>query len=141
MRKLTGLVVTALAATAGLAAATPSAHAEPASLYAPSALVLTIASGEGPNAVIQRAATLSCAPRPTGTHPSPASACAELRQTAGDFHTLLSSEDNRICPMIYAPVTVSIDGVWQGQRISWQQTFTNGCKMDAATDTSTVWAF
>ncbi|MER7577593.1 subtilase-type protease inhibitor [Streptomyces sp. NPDC126514] len=140
MRKLTGLVATALAA-AGLAATTPSAHAEPSSLYAPSALVLTTANGEGPDAAIQRAVTLSCAPRATGTHPSPASACAELRQTAGDVQALLSSEDNRLCPMIYAPVTVSIDGVWQGQRISWRQTFANDCKRGAATDTGTLFAF
>ncbi|MFI9824566.1 subtilase-type protease inhibitor [Streptomyces sp. NPDC052013] len=141
MRKLTGLVATVLAA-AGLAAATPSAaQADTASLYAPSALVLTTAHGEGPDAAIQRAVTLSCAPRPMGTHPAPASACAELRQAAGDFQTLLSGEDSRMCPMIYAPVTVGIEGVWQGQRVSWQQTFSNGCKMAAATDTGALFAF
>jgi hypothetical protein len=141
MRKLTGLVAAVIAA-AGLAAATPStAQADTTSLYAPSALVLTTASGEGSEAVIQRAATLSCAPRAMGTHPSPASACAELRQTAGDFSTLLSDEDSRLCPMIYAPVTIGIEGVWQGQRVSWQQTFANGCKMAAATDTGALFAF
>ncbi|MFD0008591.1 subtilase-type protease inhibitor [Streptomyces sp. NPDC127178] len=138
MRKFTGLVATVLAA-AGIAAAAPSAHAGPDSLYAPSALVITTARGDGSGAVGQ-AVTLSCTGRPMGTHPAPASACQELSQTAGDFNALVTDAGDQPCIMIYAPVTVSIQGIWQGQRISWERTFTNACERQAALRGSTVFA-
>ncbi|WP_371666749.1 subtilase-type protease inhibitor [Streptomyces sp. NBC_00289] len=140
MRKLTALA-TAVLAAAGLTATAPSAHAGPGSLYAPSALVLTTARGEGFETAIQRAVTLSCTPRPTGTHPSPAPACRELRQTAGHLSTLISPAGGQPCTKIYAPVTIGVDGVWQGQRISWQHTFANPCEKEAATSGNTVFAF
>lgn len=67
--------------------ATATAQAAPAkaeSLYAPSALVLTVARGEDPlTATVERAVTLTCAPTAEGTHPDPAAACKELAEVRG----------------------------------------------------------
>ncbi|WP_435260623.1 subtilase-type protease inhibitor [Streptomyces sp. 1222.5] len=130
MRRFTGIAVAVLAA-AGLTAGTPSAQAKPASLYAPSVLVLTTSHGEGQDADVDRAVTLSCAPRSEGTHPAPDSACAELRQAAGVLNALLVPSDGRLCVQAYAPITLTADGVWKGQRVSWQRTFANSCEKEA----------
>ncbi|MYR62323.1 protease inhibitor protein, partial [Streptomyces sp. SID625] len=54
----------------GAALAAPSGA--PASLYAPSALVLTVGHGDSAaTAAPERAVTLSCAPTASGTHPAP----------------------------------------------------------------------
>ncbi|MFD9303458.1 subtilase-type protease inhibitor [Streptomyces sp. NPDC060048] len=117
------------------------AEARPAGLYAPSAVVLTVAQGEDAATVV-RAATLSCAPTAQGTHPDPKAACAALAATAGTLDVLLTAPDSdRACPMHYDPVTVTADGVWQGSRISWKHTFSNACTMSATFDENAVFAF
>ncbi|MEU9235540.1 subtilase-type protease inhibitor [Streptomyces subrutilus] len=124
-----------------LAGATGIAQAQPASLYAPSAVVLTVAQGEDADTV-ERASTLSCAPTAQGTHPDPQAACTALAETAGTFDALLAAPDrNRACPMHYAPVTVTAEGVWQGSRISWKHTFSNACTMSATLNGNAVFAF
>ncbi|MGP3690261.1 subtilase-type protease inhibitor [Streptomyces sp. IBSNAI002] len=129
------------AALLTLAGATGIAEAQPASLYAPSAVVLTVAQGEEADTVA-RASTLSCAPTAQGTHPDPAAACTALAATAGSLDALLAAPDtNRACPMHYAPVTVTADGVWQGSRISWKHTFGNACTMSATLNGNAVFAF
>ncbi|MGI5380222.1 protease inhibitor [Streptomyces sp. CA-251387] len=101
--------------------------AAPASLYAPSALVLTVAYGDdAATATPVRAVTLSCAPTPSGTHPDAASACAELRGVGGDFDALKAT-DGMLCTKQYDPVLVTVDGVWQGKRVSYERTFSNEC--------------
>ncbi|MFE3031928.1 protease inhibitor [Streptomyces canus] len=124
------------AATLGLSAAavcgplTGAALAEPAaasSLYAPSALVLTLGHGESAaTATPERAVTLTCAPGSSGTHPAAASACAELRAVGGDFDALGAGSD-AVCTREYHPVVVTVDGVWRGQRVSYERTFANEC--------------
>lgn len=127
------------AALLTLAGASGVAQAQPSSLYAPSAVVLTVAEDGG---TVVRASTLSCAPTPRGTHPDPQAACAELAAAAGDFGTLLSSPDpDRVCPMHYDPVTVTVDGVWQGSRVSWKHTFSNACLMSATLNGTSLFAF
>ncbi|MFR0355410.1 protease inhibitor [Streptomyces sediminimaris] len=121
----------ALTATAVCGPLTGAALADqapaPASLYAPSALVLTVGHGESAaTATPQRAVTLSCAPTPSGTHPAPARACAELRGVGGDV-SALTARDDVWCTKQYDPVVVTVDGVWQGRRVSYEQTFANGC--------------
>jgi Subtilisin inhibitor-like len=99
----------------------------PASLYAPSALVLTVGHGDSAAAATPlRAVTLSCAPTASGTHPAPVQACAELRGVAGDFSALTARADV-LCTKQYDPVVVTVDGVWQGKRVSYEQTFANAC--------------
>ncbi len=125
-----------------VAGATGLAEARPASLYAPSAMVFTVAQGDDAAATVVRASTLSCAPTAGGTHPDPQAACAALDATAGAFDGLLAAPDpDRACPMHYDPVTVTADGVWQGSRIAWKHTFSNSCAMSATLNGNSVFAF
>ncbi|MCD9874507.1 protease inhibitor [Streptomyces guryensis] len=109
----------------GAALAGPAAA--PASLYAPSALVLTVGHGNSAAAATPlRAVTLTCAPTASGTHPAAALACAELRGAGGDFDGL-TARDDTMCTKEYDPVVVTVDGVWQGKRVSYERTFGNEC--------------
>ncbi|MVU77378.1 protease inhibitor protein [Nocardia sp. ET3-3] len=104
----------------------PSAQAQPAD-PAPSALTLTIAQGESlDTAASQRTVLLVCAPTVLGTHPDAASACDELSAAGGDFEQL-HGHPMRFCPMIYDPVTVAADGVWNGNPVSYRHTYPNKC--------------
>ncbi|MET8459119.1 protease inhibitor [Streptomyces parvulus] len=125
-----GLTATAVCGPlAGASIASPATA--PASLYAPSALVLTIGQGESAAATSPlRAVTLACAPKATGTHPAADAACAELRRAGGDFDAL-SAADGVMCTREYAPVVVTVDGVWQGRRLSYERTFANECVKNA----------
>ncbi|MGW2329435.1 subtilase-type protease inhibitor [Streptomyces sp. NPDC001700] len=141
MRKTTGAIgglgaALAMSAALGLGAS-GTAHAEsatPKSLYPPSALVLSI--GHGPDAssmAVQRAVTVSCQPTPSGTHPAPARACAELRAVNGEFSTLTEgTESGRVCTKEWRPVTVTAEGIWDGQRVAYEHTFANNCLKNAA---------
>ncbi|GGY50752.1 subtilase-type protease inhibitor [Streptomyces omiyaensis] len=124
-----------------LAGSAGVAQAGPDSLYAPSALVLTVAQGDEQAAVV-RASTLSCAPTAQGTHPDPEAACAALAAASGSLDGLLAAPaPDRACPLHYDPVTVSADGVWQGQRVSWKHTFSNSCAMSTTLNGNGVFAF
>ncbi|WEO93803.1 subtilase-type protease inhibitor [Streptomyces sp. FXJ1.172] len=113
----------------GAAVAAPGAT--PSSLYAPSALVLTTGHGDqAATATPERAVTLSCAPTASGTHPDAVRACAELRGTGGDF-SALKAAGNVWCNKLYDPVVVTVQGVWQGQRVSYERTFGNACEKDS----------
>ncbi|MEV5879016.1 subtilase-type protease inhibitor [Streptomyces sp. NPDC052101] len=113
----------------GAAVAAPGAA--PSSLYAPSALVLTTGHGnDAATATPERAVTLSCAPTASGTHPAAAQACAELRGAGGDFADLKPAPDVW-CTKLYDPVVVTVQGVWQGKRVSYAATFGNSCMRDA----------
>ncbi|MFJ3723803.1 subtilase-type protease inhibitor [Streptomyces sp. NPDC090045] len=130
------------AAVLTLIGATGIAAAQPAGLYAPSAMVLTVAQGDDDASTVVRASTLSCAPTALGTHPDPGSACAALNSTDGALDRLLASPDpDRACPMHYAPVTVTADGVWKGSRVAWKHTFSNSCVMSATLNGNAVFAF
>ncbi|CAL9602015.1 Protease inhibitor [Streptomyces sp. enrichment culture] len=127
-RRATTLGLTAatvLGPLTGAALAAPD-HT-PSSLHAPSALVLTVGRGESAaTATPLRAVTLTCAPRPFGTHPAPGPACAELRAADGDPDALAAG-DAVLCTKEYDPVVVTVDGVWQGRRVSYERTFANDC--------------
>nr|P80597.1 RecName: Full=Protease inhibitor SIL-V2 [Streptomyces orinoci] len=109
------------------------------SLYAPSALVLTIGQGDSASAGIQRAVTLSCMPTPSGTHPDARDACAQLRQADGKFDELTATKAGTYCTKEWNPVTVTATGVWEGQRVNYSHTFGNPCMAKAAK--STVFSF
>ncbi|MET8329921.1 SSI family serine proteinase inhibitor [Streptomyces sp. NPDC005181] len=121
----------------GIAQAQP---AQPTSLYAPSALVLSVGKSSGTSVTVQRAVTLSCAPRPTGTHPSPAAACADLLAVDGEF-TQLTMPPQRSCTRQWDPVVVNATGVWQGRSVSWSATFGNDCEMQASLTEGSVFGF
>ncbi|MCB5165759.1 subtilase-type protease inhibitor [Streptomyces bambusae] len=117
----------ALAAVPGPAGAAPSG-AE--SLYAPSALVLTVAPGALEDDLsVLRAVTLTCAPTPSGTHPDPAGACAELNATGAELDFVTDGGTSTACTREWNPYTVTADGVWQGQRFTYTHTFGNPCTM------------
>ncbi|NGO06781.1 protease inhibitor [Streptomyces sp. HC44] len=114
---------------AALAAPEPAPSPSPSSssLHAPSALVLTVGHGErATTAAPERAVTLTCAPTASGTHPAAAQACAELRMSGGDFDSL-AGRGKGMCTREYRPVVVTVDGVWQGRRVSYERTFPNEC--------------
>ncbi|MEV6833813.1 subtilase-type protease inhibitor [Streptomyces sp. NPDC051133] len=130
-----GLIGATLAAVAG------TATAAPAGLYAPSALVLTVSYPGGTTDTAARAVTLSCAPGSTGTHPDPAGACAELRTANGSLDSLLARDPGQVCMRIWSPVTITVDGVWQGARTSWKHTFANSCEMNDTVGRSSLLSF
>ncbi|MEU5832731.1 subtilase-type protease inhibitor [Streptomyces diacarni] len=103
-----------------------AAPAEATSLYAPSALVLTVTDGDSAAAAAKRAVTLNCTPAPSGTHPAADTACAQLRAADGNF-TALASEEGRLCTREWQPVTVTAQGVWQGERVDFARTWANPC--------------
>ncbi|GAA2921409.1 protease inhibitor [Streptomyces mexicanus] len=133
-----GLTATAVCGPlTGSALAAPSVA--PASLYAPSALVLTVGHGDrAATATPERAVTLTCAPTALGTHPAAAEACAQLRAADGDF-AALSAPDDVPCTKEYRPVVVTAEGVWQGERVSYERTFANECVKNASA--TSVFAF
>ncbi|ANP51734.1 hypothetical protein J2Z21_009438 [Streptomyces griseochromogenes] len=124
-----------------LAATSATATAAPASLYAPSALVLTVSYPGGSTDTAARAVTLSCAPGASGTHPSPAAACADLRKVEGRLDSLLSTTPGQVCMHLWSPVTITVDGVWQGTRTSWKHTFANACEMNHAVEQNSLFSF
>ncbi|CAL9347060.1 subtilase-type protease inhibitor [Streptomyces cellulosae] len=133
-----GLTATAVCAPLSGAALAASGDA-PSALYAPSALVLTVGKGvSATTATPERAVTLTCAPGPSGTHPAAGSACADLGAVGGDLRALTRTGD-ALCPMIYDPVVITVDGVWQGKRVSYERVFSNDCEMNA--HGSSVFAF
>ncbi|ROP56016.1 subtilase-type protease inhibitor [Streptomyces sp. PanSC9] len=145
MRTNLRFAVTAAAATAliggALAVTSVTATAAPAGLYAPSALVLTVTHPGGTTDTAARAVTLSCMPGAGGTHPDPAGACADLRAAGGQFDSLLSAAPGQACTRLWSPVTVTVDGVWQGTRTSWKHTFANSCEMNNAVEQSSLLNF
>ncbi|MEU9294451.1 subtilase-type protease inhibitor [Streptomyces sp. NPDC048266] len=142
---LRGFVAASTSALLLLTGAAGVAEARTDSLYAPSALVLSVSKGaDASAATVLRAVTLSCAPTAAGTHPAPEAACAELKATSpgGAFDGLLASPNpDRMCPQHFDPVTVSVDGVWEGTRTSWTHTFGNSCTMGATLNGGAAFAF
>ncbi|MER5808236.1 subtilase-type protease inhibitor [Streptomyces sp. NPDC002033] len=126
-----------------LAGSAGAAQAAPASLYAPSAMVLGITRGDdAATGTVLRATTLSCAYTAEGTHPAPRAACDALNATGGEFDRLLAAPSrDRACPVHYDPVTVTADGVWRGSRVAWKHTFSNPCEMSATLNGNPLYAF
>ncbi|MGW5293311.1 subtilase-type protease inhibitor [Streptomyces bacillaris] len=130
-------------ALSGLAATSAhAAPAKPASLYAPSALVLTVAQGEDPlTATVKRAVTLTCAPSAEGTHPAPEAACAELDSVGGQFTALARTSPDRMCTRQWDPVVITAHGVWHGQRVAFSTTYGNACELAGSMNESAVYSF
>ncbi|MBT2449533.1 subtilase-type protease inhibitor [Streptomyces sp. ISL-43] len=122
---LAALTVLAVSGAAGTAGAAPAGTD---SLYAPSALVLSVTGGDdAASGTVLRAVTLVCAPRPGGNHPAPAAACAELRANGPELDALAEPRSDAACTREWDPVTVTADGVWQGRRLSYSYTYANPC--------------
>ncbi|MFF3014258.1 subtilase-type protease inhibitor [Streptomyces sp. NPDC057939] len=140
MRSITrnlGLASGAMALTAVTAlAGTGAAGAAPAgtqSLFAPSALVVSLTAGEDVDSgTVLRAATLTCSPAPGGTHPDPAAACAELRANGPMLDALAEPRPDVACTREWDPMTVTAVGVWEGRKLSYTYTFGNPCGLRAS---------
>ncbi|MFI9204601.1 subtilase-type protease inhibitor [Streptomyces sp. NPDC053048] len=122
--------------TAANAAPTPIPAAQTQSLYAPSALVLTIGQGDSAaTAGVQRAVTLTCTPKADGTHPNTRGACATLRLAGGDFDEVTKVKEGTACTREWNPSVVTAEGVWEGRRVSFERTFANPCELKAGKGT------
>ncbi|MGF1430350.1 SSI family serine proteinase inhibitor [Kitasatospora sp. LaBMicrA B282] len=135
LKGVTGLGVAALLLTSGalpaVADTPPTATSGTTATAGDDLLLLTVA-GVAPNtATAPRAATLDCGAQATGDHPAAAAACADLVGVQGDFAALAPSHS--YCPALYLPVTATAAGLWDGQPVSYQQTFTNQCSLERAT--------
>ncbi|UNO44294.1 subtilase-type protease inhibitor [Streptomyces sp. MST-110588] len=117
----------------GLATTAQAQPVQPKSLYAPSALVLTVGRGgdTAEASTVQRAVTLTCTPSASGSHPDPSGACAELRGVGGEFAKVTEAPSDRACTKEWSPVVVTAQGVWEGRRVSYEHTFGNSCMMNA----------
>lgn len=109
-------------------ATTPATAAPAANPRAASWLVLTSNPGEAPTRDA-RSTTLTCTPT-GGAHPEPTAACRELRKVAGDIRRINVSPE-QACYLIYAPITVTARGTWNGRPIAYQETFPNDCVLYA----------
>ncbi|MGW1140581.1 subtilase-type protease inhibitor [Streptomyces zhihengii] len=132
-----GLALAGISLGLAVAPGTGSAGAAPQearSLYAPSALVLTVTAGDDAlSGTILRAVTLGCAPSASGTHPAPRAACAELRAEQGRFDAGTTTAPGVSCTRQWDPVTVTADGVFDGKRVSYTHVFGNTCLQGAST--------
>ncbi|MFK0020315.1 SSI family serine proteinase inhibitor [Streptomyces sp. NPDC090798] len=108
--------------------ATP-ARAAPRETLPGNWLYLTLTTGDA-HSSSTRGALLLCDP-PQG-HAHAAEACAELATAAGDISRIPPRPDT-ICSMIYAPVTASAHGEWEGRQVTYSHTFSNSCVMGAET--------
>ncbi|WP_283134307.1 subtilase-type protease inhibitor [Rhizohabitans arisaemae] len=133
LRSIGVALLTGAALTFTTTAAVAAVHPEPPvkeSKIRLKALILTIANGESP-VPAERVALLFCDP-PRGTHPAASRACAQLNQVNGD-PAELDVDPGAICPLIYAPVTVTATGVWQQSLVRFERTYGNSCQLRAKT--------
>ncbi|GIH52265.1 Subtilisin inhibitor-like [Microbispora rosea] len=93
------------------------------------AVILTVANGEKAEPPA-RSAFLNCSPV-GGSHPSAEKACAWLNR-AGVDPSALRVNAAEPCTMIYAPVTVTASGIWDGKYFQFGRTFGNDCELKSA---------
>ncbi len=127
MTKKTLVLRGALLAAAALLTAGP-AQAAPRPVTAGNWLYLTVTKGESRSRDVH-GTLLMCNP-PLG-HAKAVKACAELFAAKGDIGRI--PPERTYCPMVYAPVTVSARGVWNGRQVDYSHTFSNTCDLAAKT--------
>ncbi|MGI5154800.1 SSI family serine proteinase inhibitor [Microbispora sp. CA-102843] len=93
------------------------------------AVILTVADGEQAEPPT-RSVFLNCAPV-GGSHPSAEKACDWLNRTGLDPGALRVNAEEP-CTMIYAPVTVTASGIWDGKYVQFRRTFGNDCEKRSA---------
>ncbi|MGW0670952.1 SSI family serine proteinase inhibitor [Streptomyces sp. NPDC002746] len=106
----------------------PVGSAVPA-VAAPDQGVLLTVSGSANTWI--RGVVLHCPPGPDDRHPDAPGACAALDAADGDFDALAG--DPHPCTYEDDPVTVTAEGVRQGDAVDWRHTYPNACLTDAAT--------
>ncbi|WP_405915828.1 SSI family serine proteinase inhibitor [Streptomyces sp. NBC_00728] len=112
-----------------LAGAAPAAHAAPRHARPGNWLSLAVTRGDARSSDTRRVLLL-CDP-PQG-HAHAARACRQLGSAGGDIGRI-PRRSGVMCPMLYAPVTASAYGQWEGRRVDYTHTFSNSCVMGADT--------
>jgi hypothetical protein len=131
-----------LAATAALLAAvvpgTAVADHRPTTTTPGAQLELSVThvAGNGMDNVTY-SADLQCMPT-AGTHTSPYTACATLKEVDGNFDRL-PRQDWRSCTEDYKPVILTAVGVWKGRDVYWESRYGNECQ--AQTETGGLFDF
>ncbi|WP_062648752.1 SSI family serine proteinase inhibitor [Streptomyces maremycinicus] len=92
-------------------------------------LQLTVTRGDSRSSDT-RGTLLLCDP-PQG-HSRAVEACDVLTRAGGDVGAL-TADGSRICPLMYAPVTVRAQGQWNGRPVDYERTFGNDCEREALT--------
>ncbi|MFF3324898.1 SSI family serine proteinase inhibitor [Streptomyces sp. NPDC002889] len=128
MHRSAAFAAALVAVVAAVPAASASAAGHEETPTPPHGLFLTVSGDE--NTWI-RGVLLHCSPLPSGPHPDPVAACAELEVARGDLDTLPG--DPHPCTKQYDPVTVSATGAWRGRPTAWHKTYANVCELSAAT--------
>jgi hypothetical protein len=123
-----GLLAAAALLTLGAAPAGATVQAPTGRAFTDNWLHLTVTRGDDP--LSDRRGTLLMCDPPQG-HTRAAEACAQLDTVDGDLSRLKTGEG--FCTMIYAPVTVQARGEWNGRTVEYEETFSNGCMMNART--------
>jgi hypothetical protein len=120
-------VLTGIAAGAVLGGAllVPAGPAQAAASAAGS-LTLSVRSSDARATV-----TLRCVPT-RGTHPHGGEACTAVAEAHGDLGALKPRE-GVMCTAIYAPVTATARGSWQGKAVRYKRSFSNACNLHIAT--------
>lgn len=126
--------VRAALTTAVLTALLPLGSAVPAAAAPDQGVLLTV-SGSANTWI--RGIVLHCPPGPDDRHPDALGACAALDAAGGDLDALAG--DPHPCTYEDDPVTVTAEGVRQGDAVDWRRTYPNACLMDA--DTGPVFRF
>jgi hypothetical protein len=86
---------------------------------------LTVTARDSPTAV-EQTWTLTCDPA-GGSHPDPATACAELAKATDPF---APTPPDRACTMIYGGAqTATITGTYRGLSVNASYSRTNGCEI------------
>jgi hypothetical protein len=117
----------ALLAATALLIATP-AQAAPRPATSGNWLYLTVTKGDARSRDV-RGTLLICNP-PQG-HARAAQACDQLAAVQGDIRRIPAEKS--YCTMLYAPVTVSARGEWNGHKVDYTHTFANSCDLTAKT--------
>ncbi|MFD4522864.1 SSI family serine proteinase inhibitor [Streptomyces sp. NPDC058470] len=124
-----GLLAAVALLTVGAVPDPALAQAMPRQAFQGNWLYLTVTTGDARSSDT-RGTLLLCDP-PQG-HAHAAQACAELRTAGGDI-TRIPVRADVLCPMLYAPVTASARGEWNGRRTEYTRTFSNTCMMGVET--------
>lgn len=114
-------VLMSVLALAGTAQAAPAPHRA-------TALVLAVQYSEVEDNAF-KATVLTC--ERGDQHPRGALACATLAAAGTELEAM--TPDGRACTFLYAPVQVSMFGIWRGAPVNEVHTYPNSCVMLAHT--------
>ncbi|KRD22849.1 MULTISPECIES: SSI family serine proteinase inhibitor [unclassified Streptomyces] len=122
-------VLPAAAALLLAAGAAPAALAASHDALPGNWLQLTVTRGDARSSDT-RGTLLLCDP-PQG-HARAAEACDALARSGGDVEAV-QRDTGRVCPLVYAPVTVRAQGRWNGRPVDYSHTYSNDCEREALT--------